>query len=696
MRRAVSLASIASLSTFISPTAVAEEDVPISSVDQVTVYATRSPRSTFDVPAMVTIVDADSEGNALSGDIGDLLEFTPGVEVDNGARRNGQTVSIRGFDDESIITLIDGRRQNFESAHDGRAFIDPSLLKSVEIVRGASSAIYGGGAIGGVVAFETKDAADLLAPGETSGVLAAVGSRTANSEISSTLSGFTIRGGWDLLGNLTYRDSGDIEIGDDGGDFGTDELDTDDQVFSALLKASNTFNDSHTIKLQAQILNNDGQEPNNGAGAITASNPIVNKEVQDNQFSFKYEYENPDNALFRPKVHLYYNDTEVEEEDIVGSNNAGRVQTREIETLGFTFDNQSILNDGTHTLSYGFEIYEDEQVGTNTFTADGIRGGVPNAEATNWGVYIQDEIALDTESGEFLIIPAVRFDNYDSEDEIGNSQDESEVSPKFSASYKPNDQLLFFGSWARAFRAPNLTELFPIGQHFPGVSFCPALPAPGCPPVPIVVVFPDNFFVPNPDLRPETVTTFEIGFGFDLQNIFTTGDQLNFKAAYYDSDGDDFIAQVVDTAGGTTTSFNIPNASITGFEIEGQYQSSAFGAKLGLSMTDAEDDDTGEKLTVNNVPLTLITDFNYRFNANQHLIGWRSRYARANDDVADGDLETAGYGIHDLYYRWSPKQFESLTVDLGVENITDKFYQRRTLPIPEEGRSFVARLQYQW
>lgn len=695
MRPAVSIACASTiLSTSLSFTLKAEDETPVTSINQVTVYATRSPKSTFDVPAMVTIIDADSEGNALSGDLGDLLEFTPGVEVDNGARRNGQTISIRGFDDESIITLIDGRRQNFESAHDGRAFIDPSLLKSVEVVRGASSAIYGGGAIGGVVAFETKDAADLLAPGEESGLLAAIGGRTANSEISSTLSGFAIRGGWDLLANLTFRDSGDIEIGD-GGQFDTDELDTDDQVFSTLLKASNTFNDFHTIKLQAQILNNDGQEPNNGAALIDSANPIVNKEVQDNQFSFKYEYENPDNALFNPKLHLYYNDTEVEEQDIIGSTNAGRVQTREIETLGFTFDNQSILNDGIHTLSYGFEIYNDEQVGTNTFTADGIRGGVPNAEATNYGVYIQDEIVLNTASGEFLIIPAARFDNYDSDDEIGNSQDESEVSPKLSLSYKPNDGLLFFGSWAQAFRAPNLTELFPIGQHFPGVSFCPA-PMPGCPPVPLVVVFPDNFFVPNPDLRPETVTTFEIGFGFDLQNIFASGDQLNFKAAYYDSDGDDFIAQVVDTAGGTTTSINIPNASIKGFEIESQYQAKAFGARLGLSMTDAEDDDTGEKLTVNNVPLTLITDFNYRFGRAQQLIGWRSRYAQANDDVADGDLETVGYGIHDLYYRWSPKQFKAMTIDLGVENITDKFYQKRTLPIPEEGRSLVARLQYQW
>ncbi len=692
MRRAISMACVSTILSITAPAVIkAESEMPISSVDQITVYATRSPRSTFDVPAMVTIIDADAAGNALSGDVGDLLEFTPGVEVDNGARRNGQTLSIRGFDNESIITLIDGRRQNFESAHDGRFFIDPSLIKTIEVVRGASSAIYGGGGVGGVVAFETKDAVDLLAPGETSGVLAALGARSANSEISSTLSGYTITSGWDILGNITYRDSGDIETGDGN------ELDTDDRILSGLFKASNTFNDFHTLKFQAQILNNDGQEPNNGSGAITPANPLVNKEVKDNQFSIKYEYENPDNAWLSPNLHLYYNDTEVEEEDISGSNNAGRIQAREIETLGFTLDNQTIIDSNqntTHTISYGLEIYNDRQVGTNTFTAGAIRGGVPNAEATNYGIYIQDEIKLDTASGEFLIIPAARFDNYDSEDDIGNSQDENEISPKLSLSYKPNNGVVLFGSWARAFRAPNLTELYPIGQHFPGVSFCPA-PMPGCPPVPLVVVFPDNIFVPNPNLEPETVTTIELGFGLDLKRIFSSDDRLTFKAVYFDSDGDNFISQIVDTGGGTTMSVNIDNASIEGFELESQYQLNPVTAKISLSFTEAKNDATGEFLTLNNVPLTLLTDFNSRVNANS-ILGWRSRYARANDNVAEGDLETAGYGVHDLYYRWSPKQRKKLVIDLGVENIFDKPYQKRTIPLLEEGRSFVARLQYQW
>lgn len=692
MRGLLRLKSVFTFISIVTSASVSAEAVQATTaLDAVTVYATRSPQSKFDVPAIVSTVDPTAAGNTAAGDVGDLLEFVPGVEVDNGPRRNGQTISIRGFDDESIITLMDGRRQNFESAHDGRFFIDPSLLKRVEVVKGASSAIYGGGAVGGVVAFETKDAADFLNPGETSGVYTSFGYRSANDEIAPIVTGFYRTNGWDILASINYRDSGDIEQGDDN------KLDAEDEMLSALFKAGYTFNDFHTLKFQAQLLNNDGQEPNNGAGPITASNPLVDKTVKDSQFSVKYAYENPDNNWLNPKLHLYYNDTEVEEQDIVGSANAGRVQVREINTLGFTVDNQSKLaiNDHhQHTLSYGFEIYNDEQTGKNSFI--GSRAGVPDAEATNYGFYLQDELALKTSFGEFLIIPAARYDHYKSDDENGNDQDESKVSPKLSATYKPNDHLMVFGSAAKAFRAPNLTELYPSGQHFPGVSFCPA-PVPGCPPVPIVTIFPDNNFIPNPDLKPEVVTTFEVGAGLSLDNLLVNQDQVQLKGAYFNSRGKDFITQEVNIFAGTTRNFNVDKAKIRGWELEGQYQYDAFTARLGLSYVNAKDDDTGEYLS-NNVPLTLVTDVSYKIRAINGLVGWRGRFAEHNNRVGDNDAETDGYAVHDIYYRWVPNdaKWKTLTVDLGVENLFDEAYTKRFASLLEEGRSYVARISYQW
>ncbi|MEH6525525.1 MAG: TonB-dependent hemoglobin/transferrin/lactoferrin family receptor [Sneathiella sp.] len=663
--------------TMFSPFAFGQEkEVPPSvSLDSITVYATRTPQSSFEVPAMTSNINPDVPGNATAGNTGDLLVFTPGVEVENGPRRNGQTVSIRGFDDEAIITLMDGRRQNFESAHDGRFFVDPSLLNRIEIVKGSSSSIYGGGAVGGVVAFETKDAADMLKPGEDFGVYTSMGYRTANKEYAPVISTYGRTGEFDIIGIAALRNSGDIHQGDGN------ELLTEDNLISGTFKIGYNFNDFNTVKFIYQGLNNGGKEPNNGAGLVSASNPIVDKKVKDNQFGLKYEFEDPSNSWLNPKLHLYYNDTNVREEDLTGTN-AGRIQDRDLSTLGFTLDNQAALtiNDTQgHMLSYGFEIYHDQQTGS--ITGGGTRPGVPNADATNYGFYLQDEISVETSAGKFLVIPAARFDSYRSSDDAGNSQNEHQVSPKLAVSYLPTENIMFFGSIANAFRAPNLTEIYASGQHFPGIPF----------------VFPDNFFVPNPDLSPETVTTFEIGAGLNFDGVLAKKDKVQVKGAWFLSEGDNFISQDVDIAAGTTEFINIPNARLSGFEIDGEYRLHPVTAKVGLSYVEAENRDTGEYLS-NNVPLTFIADLGYQANEIDSIFGVRGRFAAANDKVGSGDAETAGYSVYDVYYQWAPTQvsLDTLTVDLGISNILDKAYTTRFASLLEEGRSYNIRVAYKW
>ncbi|MFC4272591.1 TonB-dependent hemoglobin/transferrin/lactoferrin family receptor [Sneathiella chungangensis] len=651
------------------------DDTPAVSLDTVTVYATRTPQSSFDVPVMTSNIETDAPGNALAGDTGDLLEFTPGVEVANGPRRNGQTVSIRGFDNEAIITLIDGRRQNFEAAHDGRFFVDPSLLKRVEIVKGASSAIYGGGAIGGVLAFDTKDAADMLQPGQDFGVYTSMGYRTANEEYSPVISAYGRTGALDIIGIAALRNSGNIRQGDGS------ELIAEDNLLSGTFKIGYSLNDFNSVKFIYQGLNNDGQEPNNGGGAITASNPVVDKKVTDNQFGLKYEFEDPGNSWLKPKLHLYYNTTNVREEDISGTN-LGRVQIRDMDTIGFTADNQtvaSVSESQKHTFSYGFEIYHDEQTGT--ITGGGTRPGVPNADATNYGFYLQDEIDVMTSAGRFLIIPAARFDSYRSSDDAGNSQSEHKVSPKISMSYLPTENIMFFSSLAQAFRAPNLTELYASGQHFPAV-----------PPF-----FPANFFIPNPDLRPETVTTFEIGAGINFDDVIADKDEMSVKGSWFISEGNDFITQDVNIFAGTTEYVNIPNARLSGFEVDARYQLHPVTAKLGLSYVEAENRDTAEYLS-NNLPLTFVADLSYNATALDSIFGLRGRFAAANDKVSSSQVATPGYSVYDLYYRWIPseKGLETLTVDLGVSNVLDKAYTTAYAGLLEEGRSYNVRVAYKW
>ncbi|MEP4192579.1 MAG: TonB-dependent receptor, partial [Sneathiella sp.] len=446
------------LSTTFFTVAQAEEIKPETSLDGVTVYATRKAQSTFNAPAMVNTIEIDAAGTATSGTLTDILDHQVGVEVEGGPRSSGQTVRIRGYSDSAIITLIDGRRQNFVTGHDGRQFIDSSLLKSVEIVRGSSSSIYGGGGIGGVIAFETKDAADLLEPGDDFGVSTSTLFRSSNNTFSPVVSAYGRVNNLDYLGSLTYKRAGDINLGDET------ELQTEERIFNLLAKVGYTFADYHTAKFQVTAFNNDGEEPNNPAG----TGDVVGKEISDLQFSLKYEFDNLDNDWLKPKLHLYHNRTQTDEEDLTGAN-AGRVRSRDFRTLGLAADNQSLLSfggGGDHTFSYGIEYYRDTLDSSST---TGTFDGVPDAESKSFGVYLQDEMVFKTDAGQFTIIPSARYDHYSSEDNTGNSQSEGAVSPKISFSYQPNSAFTVYSSFARAFRAPDLTETYATGLHFNGV-----------------------------------------------------------------------------------------------------------------------------------------------------------------------------------------------------------------------------------
>lgn len=187
----------------------------------------------------------------------------PNVEFTGGPRRTGQSPSIRGFDVPDVVITIDGARQNFNSTHDGRFFVDPSLLRGVEVLRGSASSLYGSGGTGGVISFRTVEAADLLAPGKGLGFSFTGGYQNVNSESNGT---FTLFGRpapeFDFLAAVTKRGSGTVQLG-----YGSSIFSSDDEITSALVKGGWDFLPHHKLELSFQRFDNEAQEPNNGQGA---------------------------------------------------------------------------------------------------------------------------------------------------------------------------------------------------------------------------------------------------------------------------------------------------------------------------------------------------------------------------------------------------------------------------------------------
>jgi len=677
--------------------------------DIVTVYGTSNPLPVFDYPGQVTVLARDQLELIQPSAMSDLLRDVPGLEFSGGPRRTGETPSIRGLGRENVLILLDGARQSFISAHDGRFFLDPELVQTAEVVRGPASALYGSGAVGGVLAFETVDAADLLRADESHGVRLRTAYQSVNEEWLTTVTLFGRRGGLDALGSFGVRSSGDISLGSGA------ELPSDDRIKTGLVKLGYRFSDALSGDIAWQAFSNSAVEPNNGQGTGSTGDATldrdVNKDVTTETWRAGLAF-TPNSALLDARLTVYNAVTSVDEFDA----SAYRTTRREIETTGVSLRNASRFTLGPvdTTLTLGGDWYEDTQTGIDSAATGGIRGGVPNGSAEFTGVFAQIEAEIARPfglPGRLIFIPGIRHDSFESASDLSQqTASDSQVSPRLGASYAPADWLRLFASYSEGFRAPSLNELYLDGVHFPvphPVLFNPALGQ---------FVFVNNNFVPNPDLKPESSETVELGFGLDFKDLLTSGDRFQGKISYFESDVSDLINLTVDftydptcfagpaffpCTAGTTNSANIDGARLQGWEAEASYEAPRWYSRLSASTLKGTNNATGEDvgtLTPDRLALDLglkLTEWNTRLGTRLQLAGEFERRGLAGNALTVVERR-AGYAVLDFYASWRPDFLNGVRVDAGVDNIFDHDYDRVFEGVSEPGRNFKIAIAWQF
>ena len=150
------------------PAAGSETDADrLTFLDSVTVTATLRPSPVRDIAGTASVIESTAIQERMLEDLADLVKYEPGVYIENDVTRFGLNgVNIRGIGGNRVRTQIDGvqtaEQFDFRLLGISQMGIDPDLLKSVEIVRSANSALYGSDALGGVLSLATKDPGDLL------------------------------------------------------------------------------------------------------------------------------------------------------------------------------------------------------------------------------------------------------------------------------------------------------------------------------------------------------------------------------------------------------------------------------------------------------------------------------------------------------------------------------------------------------
>lgn len=647
-----------------APDAAAPPPATATPLDAVTATGTRTPMAAGDGATPVSVVRREEILERGSRSVSELIRDVPGVEISGAPRTTAMEPLVRGLGGDRVVFRIDGARNNFNAGHRGRVFIDPELLRQVDVLRGPSSTLYGSGAIGGVVALRTLEPDDLIRPGSELpiGGFLRGGYQTQGDMWRGTAAGAARAGDFAVLGAFSGFSNNNFQDG-----AGNVIPFTADRVTSGLARvqwrpgfhafdlSAMVFRDSHVIPIAANT-------------ATTVS--VTDRDTEQEVYTLRWSYADPSMPLLNPQLVVYQNHIRLDERRQTGTRAR---DTTELTTTGIDAQNTSrfgLFGWDRHTLTLGTEIYRDEQEGAQNGRP---RGQFPNAQQDVMAFFIQDQVAI----GELTLVGALRYDSF-SQSAAGNANDREveRLSPRASIAYQVLPWLQPYVAYAEAFRAPSLTELYVSGQHFPG-----------------------NVFVPNPNLRPETSRNLEAGVNLRFSDVLTGGDRLRIRVTAFRNEIDDFIEQLVFAR--TTVSRNVRDARIQGVEAEVQYDAGTWFA--GLSGTALRGDNLTDDQPLASVPAHRVTlSGGYRFPEDGVVVGARWQLVAAQDrnptNVPGLAQETSGYGLLDLYASWRPTFAQNLRFDVGIDNVFDHAYRRSTWnsnpppPFYETGRNIRGAL----
>lgn len=663
--------------------------------NQIVVTATRTAVKVEDVPVTVTVKSAEQIADELVTDIRDLVRFEPGVSVQRQPARFGAALgatgragndsfNIRGIGGNRVLIQVDGVRVpdgfSFGAQASGRGdYVDLGLIKSVEILRGPSSALYGSDGLAGAVSFITADPSDFLEEGKSVGGLLRAAYSSADREFSETAILAGRSGDWSAMAAYTRRDYQELDNRGIVGGTGaarTRPNPQDGRSDAALARLVYDPANGHKLRLTGEYL--DTHLYTNGLSGLSAAVDRLEgfDSGQRKRVSLDWSWEG-EGAIDFARVALYWQDGEdrqYTEEDRTTLPDRTRLNTFENRVIGASADARADFTTGaiTHRLVFGGDISQTRQRGLRDGTVPPAgevfpTRAFPTTDFTRAGLFVGDEISV--ADGRLLLYPALRFDWYDLSPDndpllptfAGAKQDGSRLSPKFGAVWKITDQVRLFANYATGFKAPEPGQ---VNQFFENLT--------------------SPFFsyrsIPNPDLGPERSESVEGGIRFasDAVSLDVTGFSARYK---------DFISQEQIGGAGTIANpilyqfVNLDRVRVKGAEarFEGRASSGLY-ATLALSYAKGDViDPAGARSPLSTIdPLKLVAGVGYR--ERQGRFGGQvimTHSARVSTSRTTG-ICTPDCFRPDAFTILDATAFarivDGLTLRAGIFNILDKKY----------------------
>lgn len=674
------------------------DDAAITCLDHVQVTATRRPESTLDVPAATTVVDRAEMRSAAPQTVMDALHGEAGTFVQQTTPGQG-VVIVRGLKGSEVLHLVDGFRLNnaiFRNAPNQYiALVDAQNVDGIEVVRGPSSTLYGGDAMGGVVQMLTREPRFAGEAWRTSGRVRALyasadESMLGRAEFAAGREGLAISGG------ATYQEVNDLRVG------GGERLHpTGFTARAADIKVRADVAEGHELMANAQYLRQprtpryDALVP--GFGQAGPDNAVFYFEPQERRFAQMRWRGTQANAL--------YDDAQanVGRQDIVddrrtrayGSDNEDRERNR--DTLIGLFAQFGKALGATHYLSYGFEAYRDEvssrrtRVDLDTGSASARAPRFPDgASMDSQALYIADDWRV----GERVDLNfGARYSRFDiaipaGADTPGVTLEPDDLTGNLGVAVALEQDWRFIANLGRGFRAPNIFDLGMFGER-PG----------------------GRFSVANPDLGAETVTTVDAGFKFG--GVRFAGEFIAYRSRYRDKIDSVLTGEGV-TADGTpcapdstgcldvVQNRNVDTVDLWGVEAGARYRPARSGVELYATATWTRGEtstETGDEPADRIPPLFGKLGALWRAYAQLDLEAY-VLYAGRQDRLSAGDRSdpridpdgTPGWATLNARAGWHAS--ERLDLAVRIENLADRRYREHGTGLDEPGRNFILTADY--
>jgi outer membrane receptor protein involved in Fe transport len=441
--------------------------VPPSYAERVTVTAARTETRLAETAASVVVLGEEELESAAALTPDDVLRQVPGFQLfrrtsGRAANPTAQGVSLRGVGASGAsraVVLYDGVPLNDPFGgwvYWGR--VPREGLGRVEVLRGASSALYGSGALGGVVQFVPRRAEGARLRFETS----YGAQRTADASLYAS----ALREGWELsLSTQTFGTGGYVLV--DGRARGpVDTPAASRNAYGELYVGREFAKGLHAFARPSSY----GESRRNGT-------PLQFNRTHVRQLAAGLTWETARAGLFDLRANA---STQVFDQSFtaVAADRASEALTRlqRVPAQGAGLSLQWSRAAGRRqALVAGVEWSEARGASDELVYVAGRPSSLVGAggRGRTAGFYVRDAVRV---TDRLVVTPGARFDrwrNYRAQQTTRAltgaravstvsfaGRDETAFSPQLSAVFKVSDALSLSATFARAFRAPTLNELY--------------------------------------------------------------------------------------------------------------------------------------------------------------------------------------------------------------------------------------------